>query len=42
MDDFDSVDDASTKSFDEFLESPDLKFSIKNEEQRKATESAYN
>lgn len=41
IDDIDSVDDASTKTFDEFLESPDLKFSIKNEEQREAAQKAY-
>ena len=34
--------DAAPKTFEEFLESPSLKFQIRNEEQRKAAESAYN
>ena len=34
--------DAAPKNFEEFLESPSLKFQIRNEEQRKAAESAYN
>ena len=34
--------DAAPKTFEEILESPSLKFQIRNEEQRKAAESAYN
>ena len=34
--------DAAPKTFEEFLESPSLKFQIRNEEQRRAAESAYN
>ena len=36
------VDGEEPKSFKEFLDSPSLKFSIKNEAQRKAAENAYN
>lgn len=36
-----SVDNEEPKTFDEFLNHPSLKFSIKNEEQRKAAENAY-
>jgi hypothetical protein len=36
------VDSEDPKTFDEFLEHPSMKFSIKNEEQRKAAENAYN
>lgn len=35
------VDVEAPKNFDEFLNHPSLKFSIKNEEQRKAAEDAY-
>lgn len=35
------VDVEAPKTFDEFLNHPSLKFSIKNEEQRKAAEDAY-
>ena len=35
------VDIEEPKTFDEFLNHPSLKFSIKNEEQRKAAEDAY-
>ena len=35
------VDVEEPKTFDEFLNHPSLKFSIKNEEQRKAAEDAY-
>lgn len=35
------VDIEAPKTFDEFLNHPSLKFSIKNEEQRKAAEDAY-
>lgn len=35
------VDVEATKTFDEFLNHPSLKFSIKNEQQRKAAEDAY-
>lgn len=36
-----SVDNEEPKTFEEFLNHPSLKFSIKNEEQRKAAENAY-
>ena len=36
-----SVDNEEPKTFEEFLNHPLLKFSIKNEEQRKAAENAY-
>ena len=36
-----SVDNEEPKTFEEFLNHPSLKFSIKNEEQRKAAEDAY-
>ena len=36
-----SVDNEEPKTFEEFLNHPLLKFSIKNEEQRKAAEDAY-
>lgn len=36
-----SVDNDEPKTFEEFLNHPSLKFSIKNEEQRKAAEDAY-
>lgn len=36
-----SVDNDEPKTFEEFLNHPSLKFSIKNEEQRKAAENAY-
>ena len=36
-----SVDNDEPKTFEEFLNHPLLKFSIKNEEQRKAAENAY-
>ena len=36
-----SVDNDEPKTFDEFLNHPSLKFSIKNDEQRKAAENAY-
>lgn len=36
-----SVDNEEPKTFEEFLNHPSLKFSIKNEEQRKAAETAY-
>lgn len=36
-----SVDNEEPKAFEEFLNHPSLKFSIKNEEQRKAAENAY-
>lgn len=36
-----SVNNEAPKTFDEFLNHPSLKFSIKNEEQRKAAEDAY-
>ena len=36
-----SVDNEDPKTFEEFLNHPSLKFSIKNEEQRKAAENAY-
>lgn len=36
------VDSDAPKTFEEFLESPRLKFQIRNEEQRKAAENAYN
>lgn len=35
------VDVEASKTFDEFLNHPSLKFSIKNEQQRKAAEDAY-
>ena len=35
------VDIEEPKTFEEFLNHPSLKFSIKNEEQRKAAEDAY-
>jgi hypothetical protein len=35
------VDVEAPKTFDEFLNHPSLKFSIKNEQQRKAAEDAY-
>ena len=36
-----SVNNEAPKTFEEFLNHPSLKFSIKNEEQRKAAEDAY-
>jgi site-specific DNA-cytosine methylase len=36
-----SVNNEEPKTFEEFLNHPSLKFSIKNEEQRKAAENAY-
>lgn len=36
-----SVNNEAPKTFDEFLNHPSLKFSIKNEQQRKAAEDAY-
>ena len=36
-----SVDNDEPKTFEDFLNHPSLKFSIKNEEQRKAAENAY-
>ena len=36
-----SVDNEEPKTFEEFLNHPSLKFSIKNKEQRKAAENAY-
>lgn len=36
-----SVDNEEPKTFEEFLNHPSLKFSLKNEEQRKASENAY-
>ena len=36
-----SVNNEAPKTFDEFLNHPSLKFSIKNEEQRRAAEDAY-
>lgn len=36
-----SVNNEAPKTFEEFLNHPSLKFSIKNEEQRKAAENAY-
>ena len=35
------VDGNAPKTFDEFLKSPSMKFSIKNDEQRKAAQNAY-